>query len=125
MGVQVLPYQSPFTEIAMGRNVTRTAELSLDLVQQITGLFGTIKNAHTHLGLEGLVPYHALYRALQFLPVKPTEREVIEHAWARWRELYLRPETPPSADLKVTALVMDEYPKWHPDGKLKVRRKSA
>lgn len=99
----------------MARNAIRTASVSLDIINRLIGLFGTVANAHRQLGLETLVPYPNFYRAMHFHPVTPEHRDEIEGAWARWIYLYLRPEVPVTDELKLTPFNRDETPDWHPD----------
>ena len=102
----------------MGRTAVRTREVLRDRVEQILTLFGTIKNAHRRLGLEGLVAYHNFNRALHFYTISPEDKDAIDQAWERWRKLFLVRNVPQSTDFTLTPELAAEYPSWHPDAPL-------
>lgn len=104
----------------MARPRIRTVHLSLDVINRVIGLFGTVQNAWRQLGLADVdVQYQILYTALNFKPITPPDRDKIEEAWARWRLLFLRPEVPVSDPLAVTFENRDELPAWFPQTKRK------
>jgi hypothetical protein len=85
----------------MARTPIRTTTVSLDILERVLALFGTIKNAHRQLGLDGALEYSHFYRALNHYPVMPAHKKQVEDAWARWREVFLRPEVPVSSMLSL------------------------
>lgn len=98
------------------RQAVRTVTLSLDQLNRILSLFGTIMNAYRQLGLVELgLTYPQFYRGMHFETITPVQKEQIEAAWARWCYLYLRSEVPPSSDLTITAMNRDAIPTWHPE----------
>lgn len=99
----------------MSRARTRTALVSLDVVNPMLTLFGSIQNAYRQLGLTGLLTYSQFYRAMSFLAVEPAQRDLIEQSWDRWRYLFLRDQVPLSSDLVITLEARDTLPPWHPD----------
>lgn len=111
----------------MSRPAIRTRTLSLDMIERVTGLFGTIMNAHRQLGLDGLVPYTAFYRGMHFQTVTPQHFMAIDNAWKRWQEVFLRPEVPVSDPLVLTVEYRDAEPDWwlQPSKKTMSKRKSA
>lgn len=98
----------------MSRRIIRTRTLSLDISQRLAKLFGTVQNAHRQLGLEGELHYQHFYRAMQLNTVRPDQLDLIEAAWERWQELYLRPEVPEADNLAITPINRDTLPEWHP-----------
>lgn len=102
----------------MGRTAVRTRELLRDTVEQMLNLFGTIKNAHRRLGLDGVVAYHNFNRALQHYTVSQEDKDKIDEAWDRWKELFLVRSIPKSSDFTLSPELINELPAWHPDAPL-------
>lgn len=98
----------------MARSAIRTQRLNLDAVNRMRSLFGTIKNTHRQLGLEGLVEYQTLYLAFHGLPITPDQKDKIEDSWSRWQLIYLRPEVPVSSDLALSSELLADLPEWLP-----------
>lgn len=105
----------------MARTAIRTVRLNLDVATRMLTLFGTIKNSHRQLGLEGFIPYQTVYEAFHNLPLRPEHKDIIEDAWNRWQLYYLRPEVPVSDLLRLTPENRGEYPTWLPNRKSKLR----
>ena len=100
----------------MSRNAVRTALLSIDIINPMLGIFGTIMNAYRVLGIKYVdITYPQFYRALHFETITPEQRAEIEAAWERWRYLYLLPTVPVSSDLTITMENRDSVPAWHPE----------
>lgn len=100
----------------MARNAIRTANLSLDVITPMLGLFGSIANAYRVLGIKELdITYAQFYRALHFETITPDQRNQIEEFWTRWRYLFLLPQVPVSSDFTITMENRDSVPTWHPD----------
>jgi hypothetical protein len=99
----------------MARAAIRTRVVDLDLITRMRQLFGDIKNVQRNLGLERDLTYPIFYRAMNFGPVKAEEKALIEERWARWLEVFARPEIPVSQPLALTHELADELPSWHPD----------
>lgn len=96
----------------MARTAIRTVRLNLDVSTRIITLFGSIKNSHRQLGLEGRLPYQTVYEAFHGLPLRPEHKDMIEDAWNRWQLYYLRPEVPVSDALALPPETADTYPPW-------------
>lgn len=96
----------------MSRVTVRTAYLNRDISLRAMTLFGTVKNAHRQLGLEHLVPYINTYNAFQHLPIRPEQKELIEDAWNRWVQLFLRPEVPDYDSLAISDDNRTSTPTW-------------
>lgn len=105
----------------MARTAIRTVRLNLDLSHRMLTLFGSIKNTHRQLGLEGLLPYQTVYEAFHGLPLRPEHKDIIEDAWNRWQLYYLRPEVPVSDLLQLTAETLSDFPAWLPRRVTKLR----
>lgn len=105
----------------MSRSAVRTVRLNLDVINRMRALFGTIKNVHRQLGLEGVVEYQTLYEAFHQLPLRPDSKDLIEDAWSRWQLYYLRPEVPVSDNLQITPETRGTYPVWLPRRASKAR----
>jgi hypothetical protein len=105
----------------MARTAIRTVRLNLDVSNRMLILFGSIKNTHRQLGLEGMLPYQTVYEAFHGLPIRPEHKDTIEDAWNRWQLYYLRPEVPVSDLLQITPETRTTYPIWLPkrNGKLR------
>lgn len=82
----------------MGRATIRTQTVSLDVINPMRTLFGTIKNAHQRLGLSGTVDYASFYRAMHFKPVTPEHRDAIEEAWTTWRSMFIDEDVSEATD---------------------------
>lgn len=95
----------------MSRTPIRTVSVSLDALERMLALFGTVKNAHRQLGLEGVLEYGHFYRAMNHYTIEPAHKKLVEDAWARWRQVFLRPEVPVSSMLSLGDDEADD-PSW-------------
>ena len=105
----------------MARTAVRTVRLNLDLSTRMLTLFGSIKNTHRQLGLEGIIPYQTVYEAFHHMPLRPEHKDIIEDAWNKWQLYYLRPKVPVSDLLQLTTETRADFPPWLPRRAAKFR----
>lgn len=97
----------------MSRPQIRTTHLSLDVIQPMLDLFGTIQNAHRNLDLANTdLTYASFYRAMHFKTITPEHKDLIEDVWARWKAVFIRPEVPGHQDFRLTDDLRHEDPQW-------------
>jgi hypothetical protein len=96
----------------MSRPKVRHASLDAVVAQQLLTLFGTVRNAHTRLGLSLDVPYMTFYRAMAGNDITREQQDVILERWELWRKTFMHPDCPPDDELTLHPIDKEILPEW-------------
>lgn len=73
----------------MPRPRERTIVIDLDMLEQLTALFATARNAYARLALTEAMPMATFYRAWSRYPISPDDHELIVAQWAQFQRVFL------------------------------------